>query len=180
MSTFTFSSSVHRSHPPSTSLLWRPSADSGRSNGDSRHDIFILPPLPKWPLGGQHWLDYNITAIRRILNRRQPIPLLNSRPFKSFESWTPQSLLCGHNVLRVLAVYCGVYQAKRLYLSCGCSYLQSIWLTSQITAVVIITAVIYDYSLTLSREIDYVWSRPWTRVSTMFVLVRYVGLCWAM
>jgi len=42
----------------------------------------------------------------------------------------------------------------------------------------IITAVIYDYVLTFSREIDYVWHRPWTWVSTIFVLVRYLGLSW--
>ncbi|KAF8125321.1 hypothetical protein EV363DRAFT_638327 [Boletus edulis] len=47
------------------------------------------------------------------------------------------------------------------------------------TSVVIVTAVTYDYFLTLSREIDYVWCKPWTWISTMFVLVRYVGLCWA-
>ncbi|KAN0092754.1 hypothetical protein V8E55_003538 [Tylopilus felleus] len=45
--------------------------------------------------------------------------------------------------------------------------------------VVIITVVGYDYFLTLSQEIDYVWLRPWTWVSTLFVIVRYVGLCWA-
>ncbi|KAF8122306.1 hypothetical protein EV363DRAFT_1182894, partial [Boletus edulis] len=45
--------------------------------------------------------------------------------------------------------------------------------------VVIITVVGYDYVLTLSREIDAIWSRPWTWVSTLFVIIRYVGLCWA-
>ncbi|KAF8427616.1 hypothetical protein L210DRAFT_3135880 [Boletus edulis BED1] len=28
--------------------------------------------------------------------------------------------------------------------------------------------------------IEYVWCRPWTWVSTMFVIVRYIGLCWVM
>ncbi|KAF8552127.1 hypothetical protein OG21DRAFT_176184 [Imleria badia] len=41
------------------------------------------------------------------------------------------------------------------------------------------SAVIYDYVLTFSREVDYIWHRPWTLVSTMFVLVRYLGLSWA-
>ncbi|KAF8122286.1 hypothetical protein EV363DRAFT_1106998, partial [Boletus edulis] len=41
-----------------------------------------------------------------------------------------------------------------------------------------IGVVVYDYILTFSREIEYIWSRPWTWVSTMFVVVRYVGLCW--
>ncbi|KAF8550482.1 hypothetical protein OG21DRAFT_1499748 [Imleria badia] len=47
------------------------------------------------------------------------------------------------------------------------------------TAVIIIVVVGYDYLLTLSREIDNIWCRPWTRVSALFVVVRYVGLCWA-
>ncbi|KAF8438420.1 hypothetical protein L210DRAFT_2264257 [Boletus edulis BED1] len=48
------------------------------------------------------------------------------------------------------------------------------------TSVVTLTAVIYDYTLTFSGEVDYIWHRPWTCVSTMFVLIRYIGLCWAM
>ncbi|KAF8130139.1 hypothetical protein EV363DRAFT_1262895 [Boletus edulis] len=47
------------------------------------------------------------------------------------------------------------------------------------TSVVTLTAVIYDYTLTFSGEVDYIWHKPWTCVSTMFVLVRYIGLCWA-
>jgi len=42
------------------------------------------------------------------------------------------------------------------------------------------TAVLYDYILTFSRELDYIWCRPWTWVSTLFVVVRYVGLCYVM
>ncbi|KAF8552119.1 hypothetical protein OG21DRAFT_174615 [Imleria badia] len=34
--------------------------------------------------------------------------------------------------------------------------------------------------LTFSREIEYIWCRPWTWISTMFVLVRYVGFGWIM
>ncbi|KAF8424417.1 hypothetical protein L210DRAFT_3765503 [Boletus edulis BED1] len=41
-----------------------------------------------------------------------------------------------------------------------------------------VTAVVYDYTLTFSRELDYIWHRPWTWVSTMFVVVRYLGLYW--
>ncbi|KAI9457051.1 hypothetical protein HD554DRAFT_1830403 [Boletus coccyginus] len=44
-------------------------------------------------------------------------------------------------------------------------------------ALVIVTAVVYDYTLTFSREIEYIWNRPWTFVSYLFVLVRYLGLC---
>ncbi|KAF8548553.1 hypothetical protein OG21DRAFT_1516190 [Imleria badia] len=41
----------------------------------------------------------------------------------------------------------------------------------------IIAAVGYDYVLTFSNEIEYIWSKPWTWVSTLFILVRYSGLC---
>ncbi|KAF8554013.1 hypothetical protein OG21DRAFT_1497329 [Imleria badia] len=40
----------------------------------------------------------------------------------------------------------------------------------------ILTAVGYDYVLTFSNEIEYIWTKPWTWVSTLFILVRYVGL----
>ncbi|KAF8452718.1 hypothetical protein L210DRAFT_2053440 [Boletus edulis BED1] len=42
-------------------------------------------------------------------------------------------------------------------------------------SLVIATAVIYDYFLTISNEVAYIWKRPWTIVSTLFLLVRYVG-----
>ncbi|KAF8452838.1 hypothetical protein L210DRAFT_2059042 [Boletus edulis BED1] len=42
------------------------------------------------------------------------------------------------------------------------------------------SVVVYDYILTFSREIEYIWLRPWTWVFTMFVVVRYIGLCWFM
>ncbi|KAN0080107.1 hypothetical protein V8E55_009673, partial [Tylopilus felleus] len=38
-------------------------------------------------------------------------------------------------------------------------------------SLVITTAVIYDYLLVFAREVNYVWHRPWTWVSTMFVVV---------
>ncbi|KAN0094453.1 hypothetical protein V8E55_002740 [Tylopilus felleus] len=37
------------------------------------------------------------------------------------------------------------------------------------------TVIAYDYVITLPREINYIWNRPWTWVSTLFVVVRYVG-----
>ncbi|KAI9566851.1 hypothetical protein HD554DRAFT_2272914 [Boletus coccyginus] len=40
----------------------------------------------------------------------------------------------------------------------------------------ILIAVGYDYVLTFSNEIEYFWTKPWTWVSTLFVLVRYCGL----
>ncbi|KAF8119702.1 hypothetical protein EV363DRAFT_1196235 [Boletus edulis] len=57
------------------------------------------------------------------------------------------------------------------------SLLEPVVLSNYLTFVVI-TAVVYDYILTFSREIEYIWCKPWTRVSAMFVVIRYIGLCW--
>ncbi|KAF8548547.1 hypothetical protein OG21DRAFT_1516181 [Imleria badia] len=35
----------------------------------------------------------------------------------------------------------------------------------------ILTAVGYDYVLTFSDEIEYIWNKPWTWVSALFILV---------
>jgi len=43
-------------------------------------------------------------------------------------------------------------------------------------SIAIVTVIVYDYVLVFSREIDCVWQRPWTWVSTIYVLVRYFGL----
>jgi hypothetical protein len=40
----------------------------------------------------------------------------------------------------------------------------------------ILTAVGYDCVLAFTNEIEYIWTKPWTWVSTLFILVRYVGL----
>ncbi|KAF8126694.1 hypothetical protein EV363DRAFT_1267891 [Boletus edulis] len=45
-------------------------------------------------------------------------------------------------------------------------------------SLVVVIAAIYDYILTFSKEIEYVWCKRWTWVSTMFVVVRYIGFCW--
>ncbi|KAF8452879.1 hypothetical protein L210DRAFT_2061513 [Boletus edulis BED1] len=47
-------------------------------------------------------------------------------------------------------------------------------------SLIVVTVVVYDYILTFSREIEYVWCKPWTWVSTMFLVVRYIGLYWIM
>ncbi|KAI9573210.1 hypothetical protein HD554DRAFT_2059793 [Boletus coccyginus] len=39
-----------------------------------------------------------------------------------------------------------------------------------------VTPVVYDYALTFSFEIEYIWKRRWTWVSSAFLLVRYGGL----
>jgi len=48
-----------------------------------------------------------------------------------------------------------------------------------IVVVVIVIALSYDYCLTFSEEVTYIWQRPWTRVSTLFLLVRYMGWLYA-
>ncbi|KAF8119657.1 hypothetical protein EV363DRAFT_1495117 [Boletus edulis] len=58
------------------------------------------------------------------------------------------------------------------------SSLQFLVLNNYIT-VAGLTVVVYDYALTFSRELDYVWCQSWTWVSTMFVVVRYIGLYWS-
>ncbi|KAF8452921.1 hypothetical protein L210DRAFT_3520008 [Boletus edulis BED1] len=57
------------------------------------------------------------------------------------------------------------------------SFLQSLVLNNYL-CLACITVVVYDYALTFSSELDYVWCRPWTWVSTMFVVVRYIGIYW--
>ncbi|KAF8452756.1 hypothetical protein L210DRAFT_2055581 [Boletus edulis BED1] len=48
------------------------------------------------------------------------------------------------------------------------------------TSLVIVVAISYDYCLTFSREVTYIWQRPWTKVSTLFLLIRYVGCLFAL
>ncbi|KAF8548556.1 hypothetical protein OG21DRAFT_1489305 [Imleria badia] len=43
-------------------------------------------------------------------------------------------------------------------------------------AVALITVVGYDYALTFFNEIEYIWNKRWTWVSTLFVIVRYGSL----
>ncbi|KAI9567798.1 hypothetical protein HD554DRAFT_2263343 [Boletus coccyginus] len=43
-------------------------------------------------------------------------------------------------------------------------------------ALAILTAVGYDYILTFSDEIEYIWNKPWTWMSMLFIFVRYFGL----
>ncbi|KIJ63566.1 hypothetical protein HYDPIDRAFT_40976 [Hydnomerulius pinastri MD-312] len=42
-------------------------------------------------------------------------------------------------------------------------------------SLVIASAVTYDYILTFPQEIEYVWKRPWTFMSSLFLVVRYLG-----
>ncbi|KAI9570989.1 hypothetical protein HD554DRAFT_233238 [Boletus coccyginus] len=47
-------------------------------------------------------------------------------------------------------------------------------------SLVIATAVTYDYIITFPEEIYYIWSKPWSSVSAMFFVVRYMGLAVAL
>ncbi|KAF8126824.1 hypothetical protein EV363DRAFT_1224222 [Boletus edulis] len=53
--------------------------------------------------------------------------------------------------------------------------LESLYLNNCVS-LVMVAAVTYDYLLTFSDEIEYIWKRRWTWVSTVFLLVRYMGL----
>ncbi|KIK97396.1 hypothetical protein PAXRUDRAFT_824983 [Paxillus rubicundulus Ve08.2h10] len=53
------------------------------------------------------------------------------------------------------------------------SDLQSILATFQFgnyLCAALVTAIAHDYILTFPREVDYVWKRPWTSMSTLFLL----------
>jgi hypothetical protein len=41
-------------------------------------------------------------------------------------------------------------------------------------AAILIALVVYDYMLTLSREIDYVWFSPWNFIKVTFLVQRYL------
>ncbi|KAF8442258.1 hypothetical protein L210DRAFT_3202434 [Boletus edulis BED1] len=47
---------------------------------------------------------------------------------------------------------------------------------SNYATLAVLTAVGYDYVLTFPDEVRYIWSKPWTWVSTLFIFVRYLGL----
>ncbi|KIJ62486.1 hypothetical protein HYDPIDRAFT_30444 [Hydnomerulius pinastri MD-312] len=44
------------------------------------------------------------------------------------------------------------------------------------TSVMVATAIVYDYIITFPQEIDVIWNRPWSSMSAMFLVVRYLGL----
>jgi len=45
------------------------------------------------------------------------------------------------------------------------------------SSVLTLAAVLYDYVLTFSEEIEYIWMKPWTLVTALFIVVRYAGIC---
>ncbi|OAX33166.1 hypothetical protein K503DRAFT_548960 [Rhizopogon vinicolor AM-OR11-026] len=46
-----------------------------------------------------------------------------------------------------------------------------------LTAAVVVT---YDFLLLIGCEVELVWKRPWSLMSTLYVVVRYLGLALAM
>ncbi|KAG6377332.1 hypothetical protein JVT61DRAFT_15122 [Boletus reticuloceps] len=54
--------------------------------------------------------------------------------------------------------------------------------TFQLVDYIIVAAaaiVCYDYILTFPREVELIWMKPWSRTSTLFVVLRYLGLALA-
>ncbi|KAG1771081.1 hypothetical protein EV702DRAFT_1137855 [Suillus placidus] len=43
-------------------------------------------------------------------------------------------------------------------------------------SVLIITLISYEYLLLLDKEVNYVWKRPWSLMSCLYLVVRYFGL----
>jgi len=43
-------------------------------------------------------------------------------------------------------------------------------------ALAVFTIVVYDYALTLSREVDLIWKRQWTFVTWLYVISRYYAM----
>ncbi|KAG1717673.1 hypothetical protein EDD22DRAFT_86423 [Suillus occidentalis] len=43
-------------------------------------------------------------------------------------------------------------------------------------SVAMITLISYEYLLLLDKEIKYVWKRPWSLMSCLYLVVRYLGL----
>ncbi|KAF8838714.1 hypothetical protein BDN67DRAFT_971104 [Paxillus ammoniavirescens] len=59
------------------------------------------------------------------------------------------------------------------------SILSSIQLNDY-TSVAAVTVIGYDYVLTFASEVEYIWKRPWSWVSMLFIVVRYAGFLTAM
>lgn len=56
---------------------------------------------------------------------------------------------------------------------------------NDIVSVVLFTVMFYEYSLLFDKELKYVWNRPWSLMSCLYLVVRYLGLflsitwgCW--
>ncbi|KIJ59732.1 hypothetical protein HYDPIDRAFT_118238 [Hydnomerulius pinastri MD-312] len=43
-------------------------------------------------------------------------------------------------------------------------------------SVATITTISYDYLLTFGREVELVWRRPWSLMSSLYVIIRYLGV----
>ncbi|EIW77617.1 hypothetical protein CONPUDRAFT_156820 [Coniophora puteana RWD-64-598 SS2] len=43
-------------------------------------------------------------------------------------------------------------------------------------ALAVFAIVVYDYTLTLSREVDLIWKRRWTLVTWLYAISRYYAM----
>ncbi|KAG2137658.1 hypothetical protein BD769DRAFT_1435259 [Suillus cothurnatus] len=43
-------------------------------------------------------------------------------------------------------------------------------------SVPVFTLMFYEYLLLLDKEVQYVWERPWSIMSYLYLVVRYLGL----
>ncbi|KIJ65439.1 hypothetical protein HYDPIDRAFT_27445 [Hydnomerulius pinastri MD-312] len=55
------------------------------------------------------------------------------------------------------------------------SFVENLWLRKAVVAAGH-TFLVYDYALTLSDEIEYIWNAPWTMVKATFLVNRYGNL----
>lgn len=103
-----------------------------------------------------------------------------------------QQFLCRHEIGAPLVQFCHVPAEYRLPRFHEVIYLiHSVMSEQDIDAVVglrwndnisvvTITLITYDYILLLEKEIKYVWKRPWTPMSCLYLVVRYLGLVLAL
>jgi len=61
-------------------------------------------------------------------------------------------------------------------MSSGIQSIVQLQLLNNIVSLSGIAIVAYDYVLTFPTEVEYIWSKPWTWLSTLFLIVRYVGI----
>ncbi|KAG1740314.1 hypothetical protein EDB19DRAFT_779128 [Suillus lakei] len=51
---------------------------------------------------------------------------------------------------------------------------------SNFCSIAAVAVVWYDYSLLFTREVNHIWRTPWSVMSSLYVIVRYLGMILAM